>query len=165
MENNTDDFLRNAIQGIFSKNSETTEAKKKFVPKDPNGASQKDLEVALTVLLVDLASCDQNFDPQEYHIITNGLRRLFGTTKSEVTALVNQANVTLQQLRGVGRFATLLKDNLEHEQKQAIMEVIEEVISADNEEDGFETYLRNKLAGMLGMPVATPPAQEETDSH
>ena len=115
--------------------------------------SKKELELALTVLLVDLACCDQHFDQQEYHVITRGLKRVFGTQGAEVSNLINEALETLQQLRGTGRFATLLKDQLSVEDKRAIMEVIEEVIAADGTEDGFETYLRHKFAGLLGISI------------
>ena len=110
------------------------------------------------MLLVDLASCDQDFDPGEYQVITGGLRRIFGTSKAEVTGLVNQANLSLGNLRGVSKFGELLRDNLGFDERKAIMEVIEEVIAADGEEDGFETYLRDKLTELLGLNSETSEA-------
>ena len=115
------------------------------------GHSRTELELAVVVLLVDLASCDQNFDPQEYEVIVNGLRRLFGTQRHEVRALVNQANLLLSSLRGPAKFAELLAKALSVEQKNQVMEVIDECIMADSIEDGYETYLRHKFAEMLGI--------------
>lgn len=162
MSSNADGILRNTISGIFQNHQEAFKPKQPIRTKSGASLQKSELELALTVLLVDLASADQSFDPQEYHVITDGLRRVFGTTKSEVQALINQATTVLSNLRGVSRFATLLKDNLDHEQKQAIMEIIEQVIQADGVEDGFETYLRHKLAGMLGMGA---PAPNQPDSQ
>ena len=114
--------------------------------KKGKSGNQKDLELALAILLVELASCDQNFDMPEYHIISLGLYRLFGTGKDQVTALVNQAQGILANLRGTSKFANLLKDNLSEEQRKAIMEVIDDVITADGKVDGYETYFRHKLS-------------------
>ena len=115
-----------------------------------------ELEVAFAVLLVDLASCDQQFAPREYLAISSGLRRLFGTPKERVKALVNQANIILANLRGTSRYAALLKNNLDMEEKTAVMETIDELISVDGIEDGFEVYLRTKVADLLGMPTELP---------
>ncbi len=146
-------ILHSTVQDIFLNNDRLLE---KQMPNRRGGKSalpKKDLEVALSVLLVELAGCDQNFDIQEYNIIQNGLRRVFGTSKAEVTALINQANQTLKNLRGTSRFAGMLKENLDPAQRQVIMEVIEDVISADGVEDGFETYLRHKFADLLGVEL------------
>lgn len=145
-------LLQSTVQGIFNNNDKIIERQIGTVKSRPV-VPRKDMELALTVLLVDLAGCDQNFDMQEYNIIQNGLRRVFGTNKTEVTALVNQANQTLKNLRGAGRFAGLLKDSLDQAEREVIMEVIEDVISADGVEDGFETYLRHKFADLLGVQL------------
>lgn len=163
MSSDSNAILQNAIQGIFSnhKQAELKTQKKMKSRGNGSGPSQKDLELAMTVLLVDLAGCDQNFDPTEYHIITSGLQRVFGTSKTEVTALVNQANLALANLRGVNRFGKILKENLDDSDRKAIMEIIEDVIAADGEEDGFETYLRHKLSSMLGIDVESSTQQEQ----
>lgn len=115
--------------------------------------TRSELELALTVLLVELASADQSFEQSEYQLIASGLKSLFGTPKSEIQALVNQANTILANLRGTSRFAELLRDNLNEIQRQAVLDIVNDMIAADGREDGFEVYLRNKLAGILGLEV------------
>ena len=115
-----------------------------------------ELELAFAVVLVDLASCDQKFAPREYQVIAGGLRRLFSTPKERVKSLVNQANVVLANLRGTSRFAMMLRDNLDGDEKRAVMETIDDLIGSDGVEDGFETYLRTKFADLLGMPTELP---------
>ncbi|MCB0353306.1 MAG: TerB family tellurite resistance protein [Bdellovibrionales bacterium] len=144
--------LNQTIQSIFQNHKNSLQGQSAQSLKK-RGLDPKELELAVTVLLVDLASADQEFDPSEYHVIQNGLMRLFGTGKHEVTQLIHQAKSTLANLRGVSRFGELLNRNLDHEQKIAVMEVIEEVIQADGQEDGYETYLRHKFAGMLGIKL------------
>lgn len=148
-------IIGNTIESIFSNNNKLLDKQSTKLKKKGNkGPDRKELELALAVLLVDLAGCDQNFEPQEYNVIINGLRRIFGTSKAEVAALVQQANLVLANLRGTKKFGDLLSTNLGEEEKKAVMEIIEEVIQADGKEDGFETYLRHKLAGILGIKVS-----------
>jgi uncharacterized tellurite resistance protein B-like protein len=151
MNNNSQNSFGGAISSIFGARNpaQNSEVSKRF----KCAHVKKELELALAVLLVDLASCDQNFEQQEYQVISNGLKRMFGTGKSDVQALVNQANTVLKNLRGTSRFAEMLKDNLSHEERQHVMELINEVIDADGQEDGFETYLRHKFAKLLGFEI------------
>lgn len=145
------------LHSIFEKNDKILEKRKKF--DRGNGVSVRDLEVALTVLLVDLASCDQNFDQQEYNVITHGLMEIFGTSKDEVSALVNQANMVIANMRGTSRFAETLKQNLSSEEKESVLAIIDQIIHVDGEEDGFETYLRAKFVEILGINEAVASGQ------
>lgn len=136
-----------------------------FLPQDSSfikgsikkgGATKQELEVAVTVLLVDIATCDQNFDQSEYQVISHALRGLFGTSPQQIQALVNQAKLVVENLRGTARFAELLRDNLDIDQRRAIMQTINNVIEADDSEDGFETYLRHKFLDLLGLETEAP---------
>lgn len=138
---------------IKSNNTIIDKQQKHMLSSKEGKLNKRELELALTVLLVELASCDQSFDMPEYHIISLGLYRMFGTSKDQVTALINQAQTVLQNLRGTSRFAGLLKDNLGEEQRRSILEIIDDLITADGKVDGYETYLRHKLAGLLGVPL------------
>lgn len=157
MSQNSEGALADAIQNIFAESGNPLQPKgaaprKRFQAK---GVNKRDLELAMTVLLVDLASADQEFDQQEYTVIMNGLIRIFGTSKTEVSSLVNQAKTALSNLRGVGRFADLLKENLSPEEKKHVMDVIDEVINIDGEVCDFEVYLQHKFAGLLGIELNT----------
>jgi len=137
------------LNNLFSQNQQKNQKKQNF--KRAKGVTDKDLEVALTVILVDLASSDQNFEPQEYTVIQKGLARMFGTNKTEVSPLVNQAKIILGNMRGTGSSLKILKENLDLEQRQTVMEIIDEVIDTDGVEDGFEVYLRTKFLDGLGL--------------
>ena len=147
-------ILGNTIDSMFAKNNESVkcEGAPKNRPQLPK-VNKRDLEVAAAVLLVDLASCDKGFDQREYHMISIALKTVFGTPKDHIQGLVNQANVVLKNLRGTGYYSKLLKDNLESEAKRAFMECIEEIIGADGTQDGFEIYLRQRIADSLGVEL------------
>lgn len=139
------------LDKIFEKNQKVLDNTKCF---NKRKVSKIDLEIALTVLLVDLASCDQNFDQQEYIIISKALKEMFGTSKSEVSNLVNQAELVLKNYRGSTSFIETLRDNLDNEEKALVVNIIDDIIAADGVEDGFETYLRAKFTDMLGVEKA-----------
>jgi len=145
------DTISSFLDGLEAKESSSKRTEKSA------GPSRRDLEVALTVLLVDLAGSDQSFEQKEYYIIQNGLKRMFGTAKDEVKGLVNQAMLVLANLRGTSQFAKLLSENLEVQQKVALLEVIDGLIDSDGKEDGFEVYLRNKYAKLLGIRIIEAP--------
>lgn len=137
---------------IFSNISGWSEKRSFSLPEDQH-STKAELELALTVLLVDLAQSDQNFDTTEYQVIVDGVHRIFGSNALQVKALVNQAMLVLKDLRGTERFGSLLKENLTGDQRLAIMEVVGEVINSDGAEDGFEKYIRYKISSVLGIEL------------
>lgn len=129
-------------------NLENRDSCKKF-KKRP--IEKYELELALTVILVDVASCDGNFEQSEYQIICSSLRTILGTSRTEMSKLINQAQLALGNLRGISRYAKLICDHLELRERQFIIEAVEKVIMADGREDGFETYMRHKLTELLAI--------------
>ncbi len=127
-------------------------------------ANRKELELALTVILVDLASSDQNFEQREYIAIGAGLRRLFGES-NDLQALVNRAQLALANLRGTQNFADLLRASLSEDERHVVAEIIDSVIGADGIEDGFEQYLRLKYRNMLDISTnQTSPSKSAPES-
>lgn len=148
-------ILGNAIDTIFanSAQNQTQWARNSSKNKGKQPTAKKQLELAMAVLLVELASCDQNFEPREYNLIASGLMRVFGTPRSEISALVNRAKLTLENFNGTTRFAELLKNNLDENIRAQIMDVVNDVIMADGIEDGFEIFLRQKFAKILDVSM------------
>ena len=112
---------------------------------------KSDLELALTIILVDVASCDGSFDQAEYRVISCALRTILGSCRTDMTKLVNQANLALANLRGIGRYAQILCDCLEENERKFILQAVENIIMADGREDDFETYMRHKLTDLLDL--------------
>ena len=148
MSDSDNAILSNTIGNIFNKQKQlhTTGGK-----HNKGKRNEKELELSLAVLLVDLASCDQDFDPAEYQVISSGLRRMFGTSKMQLPSLVNQAKSALANLRGVSQYASKLKEELDEDEKKAVIDIIEDLIMADGKEDGYETYMRAKFMDLLGV--------------
>jgi len=160
MSSSDDSTPPNSIENIFAGHQK---ALMNFQQqnKGKKHASKRELEQALTVLLVELASCDQNFDTNEYNLIISGLKRIFGTDRNQVTMLINHANLMIASMRGSSGYGSLLRENLSIPQRQNILEIVEEIIAADGRIDGFELYVRNKIAELLGLPK--PEAVEKAE--
>lgn len=144
-----------AMEKMFSNNQSMFkqgqgQLQSKVAVKNLSG-KQKEIAFAVTILLVELSSSDQNFDLTEYNVISNGLRRLFGASKEDVTSLVNQATVILQNLRGTSQFSGFLKDNLGLDERKLVLELIDELINADGKVDDYEIFLRHKYIRTLGL--------------
>lgn len=139
----------NAFSSIFEQSEQLLRKQQRQgkLQRVPNN----DIHLAAVVILVDLASTDSNFDSREYMTICVGMQRLFGISQTAVTKLISQANQILASMRGVDRFATLLKDQIDVEKRKQIMQVIDNVIAADGREDDFEIYLKHKFTFLLGL--------------
>lgn len=152
MSNAAKNLFSQTIDSMFSNNQSALNRHLHLKGiKGERAPSKRSLELAMAVLLVDLASSDENFEPREYQVIVSGMQRLFGTSRSEVSALINQAQLELANLRGLNHFYELLRENLDQRERERIMQIVEEIILADKVEDSFEIYLRNKFAKMLAL--------------
>jgi len=161
MGSNNQSAVFNAFNQIFEQNRQllkqgSGQSKLKKVPT-------RDLELAVVVILVDLASADSHFDSREFMTICIGMQRLFGISQPEVTALIAQANQVLAGMRGVDKFANLLKEQVDLEKRRQIMEVINNVIAADGREDDFEIYLKHRFHALLGLDEKPAPQAAPTE--
>lgn len=120
---------------------------------DSSESTKADLELALAVILVDIASTDEAFDPSEYEVISRGLKELFGSTKDRVQQLVNQSRQILDSLRGTSKYTTMLRDGLSDTEKKEILSIIDDLVAADGKEDPFEVYMKSRIAKALGFEV------------
>ncbi len=112
--------------------------------------SKYELELALTILLVDLAASDMRFDPAEFAVIENSLRRVFGTNVAAVNGLVAQAKQTIINLRGTSQYAELLKEQLNEDQLLQVVEALDDLTNADGEHDAHELFRKNRILKALG---------------
>jgi uncharacterized tellurite resistance protein B-like protein len=138
--------------------SRSQNAKRTGPPKRP--ATQQELELALTVVLVDIALADGTFDQREKETIYHGVESMYGSSRDHVIGLINEATVILSGLRGSSRFTALLRDNLGPDQRLFIVHLINNLVLSDGEEEGLEAYLRERYAKALGvtLQIAEPPA-------
>ena len=110
-------------------------------------------ELAIAILLVDIAMIDQEFDSREYSFIVNKFQSIFEISQEDVKKLITQAKNYLGQMRGLSGVTEQLKESLTEEELAKLGQTISGLIKADDNEDGFEIYLKNKLSKTLDIPI------------
>jgi uncharacterized tellurite resistance protein B-like protein len=123
------------------------------------------IELAVVVLLVELASSDDGFEQKEYNIILQSMTRVFNTNRDTTQRYINQALTILQNLRGTSEYATLLKDHLTSVELNMVGQCIDDVMNADGVQDGFEIYHRRRIRDLLGLEnesLAPAPVVEDS---
>jgi len=157
------DFSESIRKSLLQSDSKEKEPEEvSLVPTKKVPASTRapiqELEFALTVLLVELASSDENFDQEEYHTITMSLQRVLDTDRAKAKEYINRASVSLSQVRGTTSYARLLSENLSLDERRMVTDIIDELISADGQQDPFEIYHKNRIRHIL-----LPEDKKETD--
>lgn len=116
-----------------------------------NASTQQQLEVALAVLLVELASSDEGFAQKEYMVITMALHRVFGTPRDRAQRQINEAVTILKNLRSTSEYALRLREQLNSDELKLVARCIDDVMDADGVQDGFEIYHRRRFRELLGI--------------
>ena len=86
------------------------------------------IELAFTVLLVDLAMIDQNFEAREYGYIFSTLGTAFNLSDAEIKNLIKNAKNSLGSFRGPRSFATRLAKTLSEDQRQDLGRALEVIV-------------------------------------
>lgn len=108
------------------------------------------LDLARATLLVDLALIDSKFDGREHQFVMNTLKSDLAISDDKAIELIKTAS-SLIQFRGSHSFAVELQKRLPLEQRKKIASELKRLISADEQQDGFELYLDKKLRDLLGV--------------
>ena len=110
---------------------------------------KSDMELAAAALLVEAAVLDGAFDAAERTTIERLLKEHFSLDDDDVTALIREAEETIQDANELYTLARTVKDGLEISERTAIIEMLWEVAYADGELHDFESNLVRRLAGQL----------------
>jgi len=111
-----------------------------------------DLHLAAAALLVEAATMDGHFDPEERDAIRSALEDGFGLDADVADELIvdgEQAAARSTQLVG---FTRVMKDRLELEDRVKLIEMLWEVAYADGEVHHYESNLVRRVAGLLYVP-------------
>lgn len=157
---NSDEIVNKALIGVFKANDRSIDNVKRQLGTGIKRSSSKkrnlnDIQLSTTVILVEVAASDEAFQLSEYDTIAEGLRQLYGTGREEAKKFINQALILRSSLSGNSRHLELLRDNLTEEEKLRIARVIDDIISADGQEDPYEIFLRKRYRRALGLSEHT----------
>ena len=125
--------LRNILSNNINKNKE-----------DYN----KDIDI-LAGLMIEAANTDGNISHDEVNKISLSLINVFKEDPKEVEMTLSKALDDKDNSRSLHYYTSKLNKSFSHEKKLLLIEVLWEVILADNEIHDFESNLLRRLAGLL----------------
>ncbi|TFG78379.1 MAG: TerB family tellurite resistance protein [Thermodesulfobacteriales bacterium] len=109
------------------------------------------LRVATSVILLEAATADSNFSPQEQEKIIEILKSRFQMNDESVKELIDESENERKNSTDLWYFTDLINENLNNEEKYNLMELVWEVIYSDGTLDKFENYIAHKLLNMLNL--------------
>jgi uncharacterized tellurite resistance protein B-like protein len=122
-------------------------------PKKEESAEDRELKlrVATSVVLLEAATADSNFSPQEQEKIIEILKSRFQMNDESVKELIDESENERKNSTDLWYFTDLINENLNNEEKYNLMELVWEVIYSDGTLDKFENYIAHKLLNMLNL--------------
>ena len=108
----------------------------------------KDIDI-LAGLMIEAANTDGNISQDEVNKISLSLINIFKEDPKEVEMTLSRALDDKDNSRSLYYYTSKLNKSFSHEKKLLLIEVLWEVILADNEIHDFESNLLRRLAGLL----------------
>ena len=108
----------------------------------------KDIDI-LAGLMIEAANTDGNISHDEVNKISLSLINVFKEDPKEVEMTLSKALDDKDNSRSLHYYTSKLNKSFSHEKKLLLIEVLWEVILADNEIHDFESNLLRRLAGLL----------------
>ena len=109
------------------------------------------LQIATCALLLEAAHADSEFSAEERSTIADRVARRFELDPADTADLMDLAEQQLAKSDDLYQFARLINDSFTHPRKLAIVELLWEVVYADQVLEAHEDALMHKLAKLLGV--------------
>jgi uncharacterized tellurite resistance protein B-like protein len=119
-----------------------------------SGDTVRDLQVATTVLLVQILRADLQIHEEEIDTVIEALKQVLGLEHEEAGQLVRVASQRVRSSDALPRAAALLDQYLTRKQRVELVEWLWRVAYADSELLAHEEYLIRKVAGLLTLSTA-----------
>jgi uncharacterized tellurite resistance protein B-like protein len=116
--------------------------------RDPEHA----LRLATAALLVEMARQDDVVYEVEREAAAKALCEHFGLSMDEVAGLYALAEEEASEATDYYQFTSLLKDRLNHAQKEQVVELLWRVAAADGDIDHYEEHMVRRIAELLYLP-------------
>jgi uncharacterized tellurite resistance protein B-like protein len=133
-------------------------------PEPETHVHPHDVRIAACALLIELAQVDGHFSDIERQRILEILQRHFGVDEAAAQTLMAEAAAVARQ--SVDDFSITRQVVAEYSlaQRMVLAELMWQVVLADGELDGQESYLMRKLANLLQLePAFLAEARRKTE--
>ena len=116
--------------------------------QDPLQAENSNLEI-ICGLMIEAANTDGEITQEELNKISYSLINIFKEDPQDVEESLNKAFENKDNSRSLYYYTSKLNKSYSDEKKIKLIEVLWQIILADNEIHDFETNLIRRLAGLL----------------
>jgi uncharacterized tellurite resistance protein B-like protein len=113
---------------------------------------ENDYRLAAAALLVRAATIDGHFDDAERARLHSRLKSRFALDDAGAAAMIAQAAAAEKEAVDLYRFTSLLDRALDDEGRRHLVEVMWEIVYADNRVSEFEDNLLWRVADLLHVP-------------
>lgn len=115
----------------------------------PSHDSDADPAFAAAALMIEAAGLDGTIDETERDRIAAMLRRHFGLDDAQAGQMVTAAEARMVDAQQLHPFARTIRDRLSEEDRVGLIEMLWEVIYADEKVDDYEASLMRRLGGLI----------------
>ncbi|NOR14093.1 MAG: hypothetical protein GQ544_00150 [Candidatus Aminicenantes bacterium] len=109
------------------------------------------IQVATCVILLEVATSDDEISNEEKITISEILMRKFQLSQDAIDELMELAAEKREASVGLWQFTNLINETFSREEKMKILEATWEVIYADERLDKYEDYLIRRLSKLLRL--------------
>ena len=110
-----------------------------------------ELHIAAAAMLVQAAMSDGQVDPVERERIAVLVERHFGIPNAEVQEILRESESRAEEAVDIFSFLRVVNDHFDHEERIMLVEMLWDVVYADNILDDYEANLIRRISGMLGL--------------
>ncbi|MDY6988079.1 MAG: TerB family tellurite resistance protein [Thermodesulfobacteriota bacterium] len=120
-------------------------------PKGKNRTQDRGIRVAVCALFLEMAHIDGEFSDLEQGEMIGLLKKQYHLSDEDVTELAEASKKELAGSIDLWQFTHLINQNYSRQEKIQIIEMVWQVVYADQKLDQHEDYLMHKLAKLLRL--------------
>ena len=138
---------------------------KKFLKKILNGSqvnqenidyslksnSEKKLQIAACVLLVEIGKADSNFTQGERRKIISIMENTFNVEEDYVNELIELSEKKIEENNSIYEYTTIINNNFSNNEKFELLKNLWRLIFTDNNLDNYEEHLVKMIGTLLNI--------------
>jgi uncharacterized tellurite resistance protein B-like protein len=116
---------------------------------EPPETSAGDLQLAVAVLLVEIARADYEHKDAEDAEMSRQLKARFDLSEQDARDLLRTAHERVEDSVSLREFTSRLHSDMSYPEKEAVVEMLWRIALADRDLDKYEDYMIAKIAELL----------------
>jgi uncharacterized tellurite resistance protein B-like protein len=120
--------------------------------RNTSDPARRELELALTALLIEAAYSDDHFDRRERAVIARLIERRFNLSPLDVRTLLATGEAAATESVELFHFTRIINARLSFEERVELIEMMWEVAYADRVLDEYEDSLLRRVGGLIYVP-------------